>query len=233
MASTQPKVYPKEDRRCNEHDSNSEAEANTSEIMPDEPVADSVIKSADADDHNQPASSNSSDVMESQSIGSEFNNKSEKLKDQQEGQVLQKNSDSNSKSEGNTSQNMADEITLEIQSNDGDNDNQLKLLPSSPDEGSEQNKGSYVNVGNFSKHNNIQSHAKNNKTRRELLKYYIGILILSVLVILIAFIISYGPPQLLITAIVLLLFFLICLLLVLAKLAILLAPHNVSYRQKL
>ncbi|RXN31316.1 ubiquitin carboxyl-terminal hydrolase 64E-like isoform X1 [Labeo rohita] len=69
MASTQPKVYPKEDRRCNEHDSNSEAEANTSEIMPDEPVADSVIKSADADDHNQPASSNSSDVMESQSIG--------------------------------------------------------------------------------------------------------------------------------------------------------------------
>uniref|UniRef100_A0A8C1IQ05 USP domain-containing protein n=1 Tax=Cyprinus carpio TaxID=7962 RepID=A0A8C1IQ05_CYPCA len=135
-------------------DSNSETEAHTSQTMPIEPGPDR--ESIDAD-RNQPTTNDSSGKMDCQFSKSEC----EKAKDQQDLQFLQNNSDSNAETESNTSQNMADEPTLEMQSNDdnGDNDNQLKLLPSS--------------AGQVS-------------TRRALMKYYFGIP-LSLLVFLILF----------------------------------------------
>ncbi len=169
--------------------SDSETEANASQNMPDDPVPDREIKLVDAD-QNQPTPNNSSGVISRQSSESELSNKSEKGQDQQYLQVLLINSDSDSETEANASQNMADKPTLEIQSNDGDNDNQLKLLPSSADPVS---------------------------TRRALMQYYIGIPSLSLLVSLILFIISYYcPPHLLIFGVVVLLLSLICLLVLLS-----------------
>ncbi|XP_059392362.1 ubiquitin carboxyl-terminal hydrolase 7-like isoform X2 [Carassius carassius] len=173
-----------EQNHLNNSDSNSETEAHASKTMPTEPGPDK--ESLDAD-QNQPTTNNSSFETDCQFSGSEC----EKGKVQQDLQSLQKNSDSNSETEAHTSQNVTDDPTLEhLQSIDGDNGNQLKLLPSS--------------AGQVS-------------TGRALMKYFIGMLLLSLLVFLILFLISYYcPPHLLIFSVAVHLITLICLLLLLA-----------------